>query len=366
MRESRIISKRDLMILLNEIYLSRKKVFSVKYPFYDLTLFNIDSRSYEIRNIATEDGFMTARTKRIPESNFLERDLPRFTDLRDCLITSSYLPFKNFEPVKQRLLRLARTITSPGGRSKPLYLGLDTNLVYLKFFSRYFPLKGEEGERPVTAIDFRIALSDLVKEEIDAKIKHKYRGSNITKMKRTFGNAAMVDEFFNASARKTRMAKSAQNEIKLLFAELEAERAESDIQTDDKEERDRLIAKSYSAFERDRGGEVFLLTADEDMAYHAKNAGLLQETLLIPHNIPQKGYITPCQLSNLLYDITIVFGVIRLSGTGVTVFGEWKGKGFEDYTKEHLKIWIDHESRLFRDLDRDLRITKRMDELSRK
>lgn len=363
MQVSMVISRKDLMILLNEIYLSKKRVFDAKYPFYDLGLFNVDVSGYEIRNIVTEEKFKAARQKHMPDSDFLQSDLPRFSDFRDCLITSAFLPFTNFIKVSEGLISLAETIKSPGGRAKPLYLALDTNLVYLKFFSRYFPLEGADNKR-ITAIDFRIALSDLVREEIDANIKYKYRASNLNKMKNSFGHAQIVDEFFNGSTRKTRIAKSAQNEIKLLFAELEAERAEAERFAEDKEVRDRFIARSYSNFEKERNGEVLLLTADEDMAYHAKNAGLLAETLIIPHEIVSGREITPRRLVDLLYDIAITFGVIQLKGTGVSIFGEWKGKGFEDYSREHLKLWVEEDSRIKEEFERDLRIAKGIDELN--
>jgi hypothetical protein len=349
-----------MMILLNEIFLSEKGSFSVKYPFYNINLFTADLSLYRIKNILRENAFYKARDSHLPQSDFLSGDLPRYSDLRDCLITSTFLPFKNFPEVKARLLDLAETIKSPMGRSKPLYLALDTNMVYLKFFSRYFPLKDEDGGRKATAIDFRITISDTVKDEIDANIKFKYRASNINKMKKKFGQNRIVDMLFNCSARKTRMAKSAQNEIKLLFAELEAERAQSGDHTADKEERDRIIAKSYSRFEKERNGEVLLLTADEDMTYHAKNAGLLEEILIIPYEIPQRGDISPNSLVNLIFDCAITFGVIRLGGTGVTIMGEWKGKSPKDYAMEHLNLLLEPESRIKGELDRNLRIAEKI------
>ncbi|UCG70818.1 MAG: hypothetical protein JSV09_07430 [Thermoplasmata archaeon] len=364
MQESRIISRKSLMILLNEISLSQKRRFKVKFPFYNLNLFEVDVGKYEIRDIVMEGDFNKAREKNMPDSDFLSNDLPRYTDFRDCLITSAFLGFTNFHDVSERLIALAETIKSPSGRSKPLYLAMDTNIVYLKLFSRYFPLENKENNERTTAIDFRISLSDIVREEIDTNIKYKYRASNLNKMKEAFNHALLVDEFYNCSTRKTRIAKSAQNEIKLLFAELEAERAQASQFPRDKEERDRLIAKSYSLFEKERNGEVLLLTADEDMAYHAKNAGLLVETLIIPHKVPSLGKIGPNQLVNLLYDMSLSFGVIRLSGTGIIIFGEWKGKSYDDYSKEHLKLRIEEASRIKGEFERDLRIANKIDDLS--
>jgi hypothetical protein len=360
----RIIKKEDLMILINEIYLSEKRMFNVKYPFYDLNLFKVDCGKYFIRNIISEKNFFLARDNHMPQSDFLRGDLPRYSDFRDCLLISAFLPFTNFHKVSLRLIELANTIKSPMGRSKPFYLTIDTNLVYLKFFSRYFPLTDQMDDKKIPAKEFRIVLSDTVREEIDSKIKHKYRASNLNKMKDTFGHKGIVDEFYNCSTRKTRIAKSAQNEINYIISQLEAETAQAQTFSEDKEERDRIIAKSISVFEKEHNGEVLLLTADEDMAYHAKNAQLLDETLIIPHEIPQEGKILPRQLVDLIHDIAITFGVVRLTGCGVTIFGEWKGKTYNDYSKEHLKLKIQKDSRILNEFDRDLRITEKIDNLN--
>jgi hypothetical protein len=225
-------------------------------------------------------------------------------------------------------------------------------------------MRDSEGEIRVKARDFRITISDMVKEEIDSNIKYKYRASNLTKMKKKFGLTPIVDEFFNASARKTRVAKSVQNELSFILGALEAERAEATLSSQDKEERDRIIAKSYSDFEKHRNGEVMLLTADEDMAYHAKNANLLYETLIVPHKVPAKGPILPFCLVNLLYDLAITFGVIRLQGSGITIFGEWKGKGLTHYSNESLKLIISKESRIKDEFERDLRIAQGIDSIN--
>jgi hypothetical protein len=363
-QSEKVILKKDLMILLNEIYLSEKPRFSVRFPFYDLNLFKIDLTNYHLNYIVTENRFNEKRRGHIPESEFLRADLPRYTDFRDCLLTSTFLPFANIDVLKTRLFDLSETIKGPYGRSKPLYLGLDTNLLYFKFFSRYFPMRDSDGEIRVHARDFRVTISDMIKEEIDSNIKFKYRASNLTKMKKKFGLTPIVDEFFNASARKTRVAKSAQNELSYILGVLEAERAEATSSSEDKEERDRIIAKSYSNFEKHRNGEVMLLTADEDMAYHAKNANLLYETLLLPHKVPVSGQIPPFCLVDLLYDLAITFGVIRLQGTGITIFGEWKGKGLTHYSNEGLKLIISKECMIKDDFERDLRIAEKIDSLS--
>jgi hypothetical protein len=360
-QSEKVILKQDLMILLNEVYLSEKPTFSVKFPFYDLNLFKVDLTKYHLKYMVTEKKFNEKRRSHVPESDFLRADMPRYTDFRDCLLTSTFLPFSNIDVLKTRLFEIYETVKRPYGRSKPLYLGLDTNLLYFKFFSRYFPMRDPEGEVRVNARDFRVTISDMVKDEVDSKIKYKYRASNLTKMKKKFGLTPIVDEFFNASARKTRMAKSVQNELSYIQGELEAERAEATSSSEDKEERDRIIAKSYSNFEKQRNGEVMLLTADEDMAYHAKNANLLYETLLVPHIVPTKGPILPLRLVDLLYDLAITFGVIRLQGTGITIFGEWKGKGLTHYAKEKLKLVISKESGLKDDFERDMRIAEAID-----
>ena len=84
------------MILLNEIYLSKKKMLRARFPFYDIDLFSIDTEKYEIKNIVKEKEFDSARNAHTPDDDFLSGDRPRYTDFRSCLITSAFLPFSNF------------------------------------------------------------------------------------------------------------------------------------------------------------------------------------------------------------------------------------------------------------------------------
>ena len=125
-----------------------------------------------------------------------------------------------------------------------------------------------------------------------------------------------------------------------------------------------MIAKSYSNFEKERNAEILLLSADDDMAYHAKNAGLLVETLIIPHKVANLDKIEPRRLVNLIYDIALTFGAVSLQGVGITVLGEWKGKGFDAYSNEYLKLLIQEDSVILDELERDLRIADAIDQLN--
>ena len=69
-------------------------------------------------------------------------------------------------------------------------------------------------------------------------------------------------------------------------------------------------------------------------------------------------------LDYLIFDCALTFGVVRFGGVGVTIFGEWKGKSYDDYTREHLKIWLENDSRIKKEFERDISIANAIDEIS--
>ena len=62
----------------------------------------------------------------------------------------------------------------------------------------------------------------------------------------------------------------------------------------------------------------------------------------------------------MFHDLAVTFGVILLSGAGVIIFGEWKGKTNQDYTNGNLKISVDENSNIHDDLVRDLDLCEKM------
>ena len=356
------------MVLLNEMFINGEEVIRVSYPFTDLKLMDLDMRSFSIDDVVRYRDFTDHRNEFLNGINdkFLIHDVPVYLDILNCFVSSKIVPFVNIDEVYAQLKRIHDDMQNPHRRPKPMYIALDTNVAYLRFFSRYL---GDtvSGLSPVKATDFRYVVSSLVQQEVDARIQDKYHPHVIEEMKQSFRHEWLLSEFHNASARSTRKAKSAENELTYLMQDLKALRAIGGEFSEDKEKRDIMIVKSYREFSREDDYDLMLITADQDMAYHARNAEIPSEILILPHEVPYRiERLTQWHMVDLLYDLAITLGAITL-GSGVIILGEWKGKVESDWDSENLKLLINKSSGIYEEMERDMNIIRgieRIDGLS--
>ncbi len=332
-----VMSRQELQILTNSIYRSDSRYLHVTYPLYDLELFTLDIGKPELTKIVRPDQLDWARSTRKPLDRSVSADeLPSFNDLKNCLLSAGFLTYKNEQEITKELADLKDDVRDPNRRPRPVFVAVDTNVLYERFLSRHMPLKDEETERTVDAQDFRYVLSEIVQMEIDSRITHKYSRDEIQGLAASLGHADILREFSNGSGRKERLAKLAFNEMNFLLTDLRALRIRGNP-TKGKEENDIEIAQSYKNWARNGQYDVFLLTADEDMVNHARTSELMTLQLEFPYDVPEHGRIDPWKMSDLIYDLAVVFGVIGIDDSTM-VFGEWAGKGSSDYQREHVKV----------------------------
>ena len=333
-----VLSRNELQILTNAIYRGDTRYVHVFYPFYNLELFALDIDKPELTNIVRADAFDWARSERKPLDRAVSADeLPSYTDLRNCLLSSGFLNYKNEDEITRELLELREEARDPNKRPRPVFVAVDTNILYDRFLSRHLPLKDDATGRSVEATDFRYVLSEIVQVEIDSKITHKYSREEIRALGSMLSHPELLNEFHNASGRRERIAKLAFNEITFLQSELRALRIKG-VPAKDKELNDIEIARSYRNWARGGDYEVFLLTADEDMVNHARTNELMTLQLELPFEVPEHARIDPWKMSDLLYDLAVTMGVVSLDNQGVVIFGEWGGKSSSDYLHENVRV----------------------------
>ncbi len=333
-----VVSRRELQVLTNAIYRSDKRYVHISYPFYDLELFTLDIEKPELSNIVRPDAFDWTRSSRKPLDRSVSADeLPSYTDLRNCLLSSGFLDYRNEPEITKKLLDLRDEARDPNKRPRPLFVALDTNILYNRFLSRHLPLIDESSGRSLDATDFRYVLSEIVQMEIDTKITHKYSREEVQGLASVMAHPELLKEFSNASGRRERTAKLAFNEMNFLLGELRALRIKG-TPTKGKERNDIEIAQSYKQWARAGDYDVFLLTADEDMVNHARTSELMTLQLELPFLVPEHARIDPWKMSDLIYDLAVVFGAISLDSEDILVFGEWAGKGSSDFMHEHVKV----------------------------
>lgn len=339
-----VMSRRELQILTNCIHEGNTRYLHVSYPFYDLELFTLDVKKPELKGMVPYRGFEDERLRRKPADRAVSWDeLPSYNDLKTCLLTSGFLKYRNQEEVARKLLELREEAKDPNKRPRPVFIGVDTNVLYFRFFSRTMPLRDSGTGRLVEAEDFRYVLSEIVQVEVDSRITHKYSRDEIDALGKLFAHKELLQEFRNGSGRRERLAKLAFNEVNHVMTELRALRIKG-TGVRGKERNDIEIARSYGSWAKDGDYDVLMLTADEDMMNHSRTNELMSLQLEYPHDVPAHGRIDPWSVSDLLYDLAVTFGVIGLANAGVTLFGEWGGKTSADYAGERMKVVFEDDS----------------------
>ncbi len=336
-----VLSRQELQVLLNCIYGGETRYLHVEYPFYGLELFTLDMKKPEMTKIARYKEFDRERNSRRPLDRSVGHDeLPSYNDFKNCLLSSGFLDYRNEDHIAKTLADLRDEARDPNKRPRPVFIAIDTNLLYFRFLSRHMPVRHEPTDRTVEATDFRYVVSELVQREIDSTITHKYDRDEIMALSSLFANKELLGEFRNGSAKKARRAKLAFNEMDYLLTELRALRIKGNPARD-KELNDIQIAQSYKDWSRSGDYDVMLITGDEDMINHGRTSELMTLQLELPFEPPEHARVDPWTVGDIIHDLAVTFGVISLSNAGVLVYGEWGGKTSSDYAKENLKIISD-------------------------
>lgn len=353
-----IMSRRELNVLLNHFKEEEHQHLWIHYPFFEMQLFRIDMDQPSISNIVPRNDFESERMRRKPFGNEqLGANLPFYNDLRNCFLSSRVEKYANENKVLARLQELHEEIKDPNKRPRPLFIALDTNIFYARFLSRHLQSYDEFGKPTLWAEGFRYAVSEMVQQEIDFQIVEKFKSDDIRELKKNLAGAHYLDEFYNASARKARLAKLALAELIYAFSELRAVRIKGSLQGGDYTKNDIQIAQSYKEYSRRMDYDVLLLTADEDMIYHANNAELMAIQLILGTGIAPQTQVDPWALQDLIYDLAVAFGVIEFAGLSVAVLGEWGGKSSEDYNEEHIKVRFS-DDKMATAIDKELRLCR--------
>jgi len=354
-----VMCRGELQILTNSIQRGDRRYIHVLYPFYDLELFTLDIGRPELTKIVRPDALDWARTSRKPLDRSVSADeLPSYSDLRNCLLSSGFLDYKNEAEIARKLVDLRDEARDPNKRPRPVFVAVDTNILYNRFLSRHLPVRDGSGRSSVRATDFRYVLSEIVQMEIDSHITHKYDRDEIQALASVLAHPEILREFANASGRRTRVSKLAFNEMNHLLTELKALRIKG-TPVRGKERNDIEIAQSYKHWARGGDYDVFLLTADEDMVNHARTSELMTLQLELPFAVPEHARIDPWKISDLLYDLAVTFGAISLDNAGILLLGEWGGKSSSDYQGERVKVrFLDEHD--FPEVARQLEICRKV------
>ncbi len=303
----------------------------VTYPIYDLMLFKAipKDEGYFLSSFVDKREFDRKFEKACSiGSEFLRRDLPRFTDFSESLLASGVIHYKNLGEFKQRLENTYNSL------KKGVIFCPDTNVLYHRFFSNFFDRLPE-----------RIGIVDIVKNEIEGSMNSKYRREDIESYFNLPNGFLMRDLRNRRDLRSRRAAYLAMEEFKYLKPSVLIISSKG-IKGKNNDER---IVKAIKKFDNQNPTLAVLLTADVPLTDVAEMEGIEYFLFELPRVEELSGKeVNARTLRRLIFTLSSIFGVIKVNSCiihgefgGKTDIGEMKVSCEEDLGKElrkHLEI----------------------------
>jgi hypothetical protein len=204
--------------------------------------------------------------------------------------------------------------------------GLDTNLFGYRM-PTVLGLDSETGGRERTGRPAvtGFVLSSGVKEELDWHYKH----YNTRELTQAFGDE--FERLDNQPAGKNRSGFLGLYEFRELMSQRQTDFAYSDTGDAD-------IIQGYNDYMDNHRKEVLLFSNDTGFVEQANEAGVKAQKIAFPVDLPQETTVEWETLSDLLYMLTVVFGVITLPKT--TLYGAWNGKDGSHWKSNDLAVDI--------------------------
>ncbi|RMF57178.1 MAG: hypothetical protein D6743_19295, partial [Calditrichaeota bacterium] len=254
----------------------------------------------------------------------VRRELPDYGHVQDLLLQSGVVEYPNFKHFLAELQRLCRRDFHSGDR--PVFLGLDTNLLRDRFYSVHFDIL---EEIPHNKIGF--AISPYVKDELTFDRKYKKRKPLALRdlaCDRTFRES--VENFFNQNLLEDRLHRLGWVEFlkvkRIHWIELLPELDKRELETPDLN-----IIKTYKFAAAERNVDILLLSRDDAFIGHAQGIPGINTFQIRRPGLRAAAYAVPKwrNLCQLIYLSAVVFGVIRLHAKrdALLIQGIWTGKG---------------------------------------
>ncbi len=349
-----VMTKERLMMLLNEIREEDIENFEVVEPYFKNRLLKVEptEEGYEVELSGKKEMEMPVSK----DEYWDEKEIPGFNEYKEALISSGFVHFDNWDEFKDWIAYLYKTEKRPDLSSESVFLSIDTNIAYYRLISRRFPLKHDDTI--IEAEDFDYLLSSIVEGEIDHHIRDKYNNSDLKMMGLHTKIGDIRYNFRNRGTLETRKAKFATEELNYLRGELNAARVKGNASKTDPEKNDIRIVESLENFGWDKKIDVGLISTDRNMGNHAENSEVPFFILEMPHSIPRKKNVRNEIVLNLLHDLALMFGAVRIPEIDTVLFGIWGGKKDSDYQNESVKAWINAGSSIETPIKRDMDIIK--------
>jgi hypothetical protein len=321
------LERRRLMVLLNALHDEGVSSIPVSHPCDEIgELVRIELEENGQATVRFTQGALTYQDNReaIPArygGNAYE-DLPDAATYARAMVASGHVELANLDVIETFVQRHCYPDLEAG--HDPVVLGIDANI----FGWRLPEVLDIDSETGTTDAKGRAptngyALATGVKAELDWH----YKQHNTHELTAAFGEAfARLD---NQPAGSNREGFLGLYEYRRLLSE----RTVDIVQCD---RGDEAIVEAYSEFNEESRKRAILLSNDRGFVDRANEAKVPAQHIEYPVDIPRKRGGTWTQATELLYYLSVLFGVVELPK--VTLFGVWNGKHGRHWQDEQLDI----------------------------
>ena len=344
-----VVEKQFLVSLANRIFKHGRGRIAFRSPLVQPQLLAVDP-DFRAASVVQREAFRDARRAIVGHDDVADREMPTWSDFTQAIQACGAVPPRNFPEFLESLGR----IEGDSGRAKSPAIAIDSNVAYNRLFSRHLDHVFD------TSGAFRVLVSRGVRGEIDSRIRDKVSREELSRLYSSQPLAPYLDQLGNRNGLGTRKAKLAQNEVDYLTARHSPIEAPCGAFEGDKEAFDREISKGYATSAEQQRLDAYMVTFDQNMINHAKNAGLRSLGLVLPEAERIKGASLERSLPALVHDLAVIFGVIVVEPFDICVWGEWSGKTSDDYASERLRIEMDSDSPIMKAFARDVDLGQRL------
>ncbi len=321
------VERERLMVLLNALYDEGAHSVSVKHPCDDIgELVRIELMDDGQATVHFSQGSMTYQDNR--ETIPAKYGEPAYNDLPDAatytrlLVASGLVDLRNRDAIVQFVHRHGFADLEAG--HDPVVLGIDANIIAWRLpevlgFDSETGEKDARGRSPTNGY----ALATGVKEELDWHYKQHHTHE-------------LTDAFGDEFARLDNQPAGGNREGFLGLYEYRRLLSNRTVDIVECERGDEAIVNGYREFNETSRKTAILLSNDRGFIDRAIDVGVRAQVVEYPIDIPRSQTGTWTEVTELLYYLAVLFGVIRLPK--VTLYGVWNGKDGRHWQHEQLDI----------------------------
>lgn len=326
------ITASEMQLLLNSISVENDKIwFDVSFPlFNDFQLFKAkpDDLGYIVDVGPIDFNAIHAQVPQYAE------ELPTYQDYKECFLASGCIQYENVAEFTARHKNYKE-------RNKRVFFSPDSNILYHGFLSSKASFLSKE----------RIPIAPTVHAEIEAAMNHKYDKATIDDMRSKIRiNSEYIKGWTNGRVKRSRKAAYLAMREKNRLVTFKIEGIEG--RPPNYAQKDLYILKELQQFMDQSRSEVIYLTADRASQDFCEMNSIEYFLFKIPANVDVQA-CTAQSFCELLFDLTAIFGVIRVHRT--LLFCEFPSKTALD----QLKVRFATE-RHYSQFMKDLKICRRL------